>query len=110
MTDQVSLSAPDQWPDFARPDLIEPMLDIFAERANLDRVRLVPGATMESLAIASLDMVDVLFEIEEQFGIYMPMGDELGGAVYLADVVAVIGHQIELGAAEAQTAKVVNGA
>jgi acyl carrier protein len=104
MTTEATPSVPTQWPASLRPELIEPMLDIFADRANIDRDRLVPGMTMESLSIPSLDMVDVLFEIEERFGIYMPMGDELSGAVYLADLVGVIAQQIEQGKAEADLA------
>ena len=97
---EIERPAPMQWPDLLDADTINQILEIMSEKVKIERSLLVPGATMESLAIPSLDMVDLLFEVEEKFNIYMPMGDELAGAVYLADIVAVMGEQIRTGATD----------
>ena len=64
---------PSVWPDLPAPYRPEQFLDIIADCAKIDRALLVPSATMESLGIPSLDMVDILFEIEEKFDVYVPM-------------------------------------
>jgi acyl carrier protein len=92
------MPVPTQWTDTLDADTINKILEIISEKSKIEQSFLVPGATMESLAIPSLDMVELLFEVEEKFNIYMPMGDELAGAVYLADIVAVMGEQIRTGA------------
>lgn len=93
-------SPPHEWPAMPEPFAIDQFLELIAESAKVDRAALVPEATMESLGIASLDMVDILFAMEEQFNVYVPMGDELSNVTYLADLVSVLAQLIEEGAAE----------
>lgn len=92
---------PTEWPSLPEPYRPEQFLDLVSQVAKIDRDALVPSATMASLNIASLDMVDILFELEERFDVYVPMGDELANIVYLADFVAVLADLIRTGAAEA---------
>ncbi len=87
-------SPPTQWPDLPEPGMIDAILDVIAQGARLDRALLVPGATMEALAIPSLDMVDILFEVEERFGIYVPIGEELVDTGYLHDLIKVLSDQM----------------
>jgi acyl carrier protein len=47
----------------------EKILDIISKEAAVDRARLVPGATLEELAIASLDVINILFAIEDECGV-----------------------------------------
>jgi acyl carrier protein len=84
---------PHNWPDGLNPEMIDRLLDIISSKAKVDRASLVPGATMETLNIPSLDMVDILFGVEEEFNIYIPMGDELSHVVYLYDLVKVLSDQ-----------------
>lgn len=51
------------------------ILDIIAEEARIDREKLLPDATLISLDIASLDVVSVLFAIEDRFGFEVPPED-----------------------------------
>jgi acyl carrier protein len=44
------------------------VLDIIAEEAKLDRAALTPEATLTDLAISSIDVVSVVFELEDRFG------------------------------------------
>lgn len=44
------------------------VLDIIADEAKLDRAALRPDATLSDLAISSIDVVSVVFELEDRFG------------------------------------------
>ena len=45
------------------------VLDLFAQEARIERSRLQPGARVDELGIASLDLALALFELEERFGV-----------------------------------------
>ena len=47
----------------------EKLLAIIAREAAIDRSRLVPDATLDSLAIASLDVINILFAVEDECSI-----------------------------------------
>jgi acyl carrier protein len=47
----------------------EKILAIISREAAIDRSRLVPDATLDALAIASLDVINILFAIEDECGI-----------------------------------------
>ena len=51
------------------------VLDIIAEEALVDRAKLTPEATLESLGIASLDMISIVFALEEKFGLVLEQSD-----------------------------------
>jgi acyl carrier protein len=51
------------------------ILDIVAEEALVDRARLEPEATLESLGIASLDIISIVFALEDRFGIVLEQSD-----------------------------------
>jgi acyl carrier protein len=93
MGDLGGQTGPREWPAEVEPEMIDRFLDIISEKAKIDRSALVPNATMDSLNIPSLDMVDILFGVEEEFNIYIPMGDELSHVVYLHDLVKVLAEQ-----------------
>jgi acyl carrier protein len=95
---------PQVWPDLPEPYNVDAFLDVIAESAKRDRSALVPGATLQELDIASLDMVDILFELEEKFNVYVPMGDELANVTYLADLVEVLSNLISAGVVEPSAA------
>lgn len=98
MNEQAKHIIPHEWPSTLDADVLENLLDIVADKANLDRSALVPSATMDSLNIPSLDMIDILFGVEEKFNIYVPMGDELSNVVYLHDLMQVLADQMRLNA------------
>lgn len=48
------------------------VFDIIAKEANIDRARITPQSTLKDLEIQSLDVIQIIFEIEDHFKITMP--------------------------------------
>ena len=51
------------------------LLDIIAAEAIIDRARLTREATLADLGISSLDVISMLFELEEKYGVVIEEGD-----------------------------------
>jgi len=47
----------------------EELIEIIAEEALVDRAKLDPKATLEDIGLDSVDLVSVVFAIEEKYGI-----------------------------------------
>lgn len=60
-----------------KEDIREQLLDIIATEGMVDRAKLTPDATIESIGMASYDMVMILMAIEEKFGVYLSVESEL---------------------------------
>ena len=56
----------------------------------VERSAVLPDATLESLGLASVDVVMILMSVEEKLGIYVPMDNELAGARNLSEFIAAI--------------------
>ncbi|WP_439814136.1 acyl carrier protein [Zavarzinia sp. CC-PAN008] len=63
------------------------ILDIIAKELKRDRDSLRLDATFAELEIDSLDVIEVVFRIEETFDIYVPTADESFKLENLRDVV-----------------------
>jgi acyl carrier protein len=50
------------------------LLDLIAHAAIIDRERLVREATLSDLGISSLDVITMLFELEEKYGVVIEEG------------------------------------
>ena len=48
------------------------LINLFAETFGIAEEKLLPGATLESLGLDSLAVIEFLFQIEDQFGIQIP--------------------------------------
>jgi acyl carrier protein len=59
------------------PDITEQVLAIISKEGLVGRETLTPQATLDSLGIASADMMVILLAIEEQFDIYIPVDSDL---------------------------------
>jgi len=57
-------------------EIKEKIYDIFEKEARVDRPSLNEHTVLEDLNIESLDMVQILFGIEEAFDVYVPQDDE----------------------------------
>ena len=68
------------------------ILDIVAQVSLVDRATLVVDAKVADLGITSLDMVEVIFALEEKFGIELPFNANTSAQGYrtLGDVIAVV--------------------
>ena len=59
---------------------VEVILAIVARETGVDRTALRPEATIQELGIASIDMVQALFELETHFDVEIPVvSDRTGG-------------------------------
>jgi acyl carrier protein len=75
---------------------IDEILDIVAQKAMIDRRRLTPDAKLSDLNVSSLDMVEVMFALEEKFGIELPFNANTSGTEFetLGDVIAAVEKQM----------------
>jgi acyl carrier protein len=48
------------------------LINLFAETFGIAEEKLLPGATLESLGLDSLAVIEFLFQIEDQFNIQIP--------------------------------------
>jgi acyl carrier protein len=67
----------------------EDIIAIIAQEARIDADKLTPDATLVSLDIASLDVVSVLFAIEDTYGVEIDAG-EMASATTLGAFVDII--------------------
>ena len=51
------------------------LLDLISREAIIDRAKLTREATLEDLGISSLDVISMLFELEEKYGVVIEEGD-----------------------------------
>jgi acyl carrier protein len=68
-------------------EIREKIFDIIAKEARLDRGTLTLDTKLEDLKIESLDMVQILFGIEDAFDVYVPQDDQSFKLSTLRDVV-----------------------
>lgn len=68
-------------------EIREKIFDIIAKEARLDRGTLTLETRLEDLKIESLDMVQILFGIEDAFDVYVPQDDQSFKLATLKDVV-----------------------
>lgn len=75
---------------------VDAILDIVAEKAMVDRSTLVPEAKLTDLNISSLDMVEVIFALEDKLGIEMPFNANTNAEEFktLGDVIAAVEKQV----------------
>lgn len=82
-------------------EIREKIIDIIAKEARLDRSTLSLETKLEDLKIESLDMVQILFGIEDAFDVYVPQDDQSFKLSTLKDVVDGVRRLV---AAKQQTA------
>jgi acyl carrier protein len=68
-------------------EILEKIFDIIAKEARIDRGTLTLETKLEDLKIESLDMVQILFGIEDAFDVYVPQDDQSFKLATLKDVV-----------------------
>ncbi len=75
---------------------IDEILDIVAQKAMVDRSKLAPDAKLSDLNISSLDMVEVIFALEDKLGIEMPFNANTNAEEFqtVGDVIAAVEAQL----------------
>lgn len=82
-------------------DIANRIIDIIAKEAKLERDKLNLDTRLEELKIESLDLVQILFAIEDEFDVYVPYNDEAYKLDTLRDVVDGVNRLIAEKQAEA---------
>ncbi|MBU4530971.1 MAG: phosphopantetheine-binding protein [Hoeflea sp.] len=78
-------------------DLVEiesQLLDIVAQEGMIDRGRLNKDAVLLDLDIQSADYVMILMAIEEKWGVYLPVDEDLTEAKTVGDLVELVKGKI----------------
>lgn len=78
-------------------NLREELLDLIAKEGLIHREKLVADATLESIGMASYDMVMVLMAIEEKYGVYIAVDTDLSEATTLDGLLDVLMQRIAAG-------------
>lgn len=65
------------------------ILNLISEEVPIDRDKLDPSATLESLDIASLDMISVMFALEDKYNVVVEQ-DDVKDAKTLDDFVKIV--------------------
>ena len=69
------------------------IIDVICKEGMVDRDKVTPDATIESLDLKSIDIVMILTAIEEKFDVYIPMDGSFQEAKTVQDLVdALIAH------------------
>ncbi|MFM5917419.1 MAG: acyl carrier protein [Novosphingobium sp.] len=69
------------------------LLEIIEKEAMIERNKLSREATLEELGIASIDVISVLFAIEEKYDVVIE-GEELAGATTLGDFIDLLAAKV----------------
>lgn len=54
---------------FSYEDTLAKVADIVADKLGIDKKNIVPTATLQDLGADSLDLVEIVMKMEEQFGL-----------------------------------------
>lgn len=70
------------------------LLDIVAQEGMIDRESVKLDAVLAELDIQSADYVMILMAIEEKWGVYLPVDEELTEAETVGDLVSLVTQKI----------------
>lgn len=75
---------------------IDEILDVVAQKAMIDRSKLTREAKLSDLNVSSLDMVEVMFALEDKFGIELPFNANVNTSLFetLGDVIDLVEKQM----------------
>lgn len=78
------------------PNRIDEILDIVAQKALIDRSKLTPEVKLADLSVSSLDMVEVIFALEDKFGVQLPFNANTSATDIktVGDVIAMVEKQL----------------
>ncbi len=78
--------------------IIERVEKILVTKYSMAPERITPSATLESLGLDSLDLIELLFEVEDEFNVRVPQeGGSALKATTLQDIVDSIQKLLEQG-------------
>jgi acyl carrier protein len=68
--------------------IFERVQDILADKYSVEKESVTPASTLESLGLDSLDLIELMFEVEDAFNIRVPQ--EAGTALKAATVQDIV--------------------
>jgi acyl carrier protein len=74
--------------------LKEEIIEVIASEGMVDRSKVTPDATIESLDLKSVDIVMILTALEEKFNVYIPMDGNLQEAKDVKSLINTIADLI----------------
>jgi acyl carrier protein len=74
--------------------LIDEIIDVIAAEGMIDRAKVTPDATIESLDLKSVDIVMILTALEEKFNVYIPMDGDLQEARDVKTLIEALAEHI----------------
>lgn len=95
---------PTDWPELPDPAMLERIITIIAEEAKVDRALLTPDATLQTIGLESMDTVMILMGLEDAFGAYIPMNEDLSSARNLSELVSAAMRSMQTAAEGGQPA------
>jgi acyl carrier protein len=72
------------------------IVNIVAQKAQIDRSKLTREASLVDLQVSSLDMVDVIFTLEDKFGVELPFNANTNAEDFktLGDLIDMVEKQL----------------
>jgi acyl carrier protein len=77
-----------------REQLVNEIIEVVAAEGMIDRSKVTPDATIESLDLKSVDIVMILTALEEKFNVYIPMDGNLQEAKDVKSLIDTIADLI----------------
>lgn len=84
----------DTAPNATEPAMIERLLAIISKEGMIPPEKLLLDAPLDTLGVASVDVVVILLAIEEEFGVYIPVNNELSEIKTVGDLVHELAKKI----------------
>ncbi len=81
---------PTKWPELDDPEMIDKIIDVVVEEGKVERDKVTPEATLQTLGLESIEVVMILMGLEEKFDAYIPMSSDLSEARNLSELISVI--------------------
>lgn len=82
------------WPTLPEPDMLNKLIKIIVDEGMVDPKDVKPEATLEGLGLTSIDVVNILMGVEEEFDVYVPMAEDLSSVRNLSDMIRVVVEQM----------------
>ncbi len=76
-------------------EMVDRILDIVASEGMIERARVAPDVVLDSLDVASADLMMILMAIEEEYGVYIPVDESLSEAKTVGELINAITSHIE---------------
>jgi acyl carrier protein len=76
------------WPELPDPGMLDRIIAVIVAEGKVDPALIRPDATLDTLGLASMDVVMILMGLEDVLDAYIPMSTDLSKARNLAELVA----------------------